>query len=109
IASGLRLAADILERKPMDGRAFSDHDGQIGTAFLEAVEVCAHDHPSRSRFMYEDDVSRIIVAKPTFSEFLEVYREQNPKVKVEERTLRRALKRLNIRLLPSKRGRPTGK
>jgi hypothetical protein len=109
IADGLRLAADILEQKPMDGRTFSDHDCKIATAVLEAMQRVAHDHPSRSHLMYEDDFSRIGVAKPTFSEFLEVYREQNPRVKVEERTLRRALKRLNVRLLPDKRGRPKEK
>jgi hypothetical protein len=34
IAKGLRLAADIFERKPMDGRTFTEHDSQIGWAFL---------------------------------------------------------------------------
>jgi len=88
IAKALRLAADKLEGKPEDGRRFSDHDRKIAIAFFLA----------RARTTY-----------PTFSEFIEVYRKRNPKVRVEERTLRRSLQRLGLTVYPARRGRPKGK
>jgi hypothetical protein len=38
-----------------------------------------------------------------------IYREQNPRVKVEARTLRRSLQRLGLITGPARRGRPSGK
>src|SRR5205814_1927189 len=106
IAEGLRLAADMLEEKPMDGRSFSAHDSKIATAFLEAVERVKRNHPSRIVVVHDDGISRITTAVPIFSEILEIYREQNPGVNVEDRTLRRALERLYIVARPGKSGRP---
>ncbi len=135
IADGLRLAADMLEGKPRDGRAFGAHNRQILTALLDAGARAVRDHPSRARTIYEtvatgnsllgrlgghhdetlsknkDSTYRVEIrwALPTFSEFLSVYREQNPRAKVEDRTLRRTLERLQLPTLPDKRGRPKGK
>jgi hypothetical protein len=110
IANGLRLAADMLEEKPMDGRSLSGHDSKIMAAFLEASVRVRHDHPYRVKPLFEDTTSRItILPQPTFSEILKVYRQQNPRVKVEDRTLRRSLRRLGVIPHPDKRGRPKKK
>jgi hypothetical protein len=113
IANGLRLAADRLEGKPRDGRTFSAHNSQIVAAVLEAGARVARYCPRRTRVLDEvhtkDSIHRFIWGKPTFSEILSVYREQNPGTKVEGRTLRRILKRLHFPTFPSKRGRPKGK
>jgi hypothetical protein len=110
IADGLRLAADMLEEKLMDGRSLSGHDSKIRAAFLEASARVRRDHPDRVKPLYEDTTSRItVLPQPTFSEIREVYREQNPRVKTEDRTLRRSLRRLGIITHPDKRGRPKEK
>jgi hypothetical protein len=106
IARALRLAADILEEKPQDGRTFSDHDEKILEAFLEATARVRRDHPNR---VIEDKTYQLSRGAPTFSEFLQVYHERNPRVKVEARTLRRTLQRLRIPTHPDKLGRPNGK
>jgi hypothetical protein len=106
IAESLRLAADVLEEKPMDQRSLNWHDGKIIAAYIEAARRVWRDAPDRINPCYEDDILRISTGEPTFAEFLEVYREQNPSVRVEERSLRRALKRLGSRLPPGNRGRP---
>jgi hypothetical protein len=47
---------------------------------------------------------------PTFSEFLEVFREQKPELRgASDRSLRRSLKRLGLFPRPDKPGRPRGK
>src|SRR5262249_23315342 len=47
------------------------------------------------------------IPRPTFSEFLEVFREQNPELHgASERSLRRSLKRLGYETTPGKPGRP---
>jgi hypothetical protein len=107
IAKALRMAADILDGKPSDGRSFSDHDESIFDAFFEASDRVKRDHPHR--VIYTDATHLFSTADPTFSEFIEVYREQNPRVRVEERTLRRSLKRLGLTTHPAKRGRPKEK
>jgi len=109
IANCLRLAADMPEGKPSDGRTFSAYDWQIIKAWLDAGTRAARDHPSRPRPLYVSPEGQVMWAKPTFSEFLSVYREQNAGTKVEGRTLRRTLERLQLRTFPSKRGRPKGK
>src|SRR5262249_38420866 len=111
IANGLRLAADMLEGKPSDGRTFTGHNGQIVTAVWEAGRRAAHDDPSRARPLYKvvcckGSTIQFNWALPTFSEFLSVYREQNPGTKVEDRALRRILKRFHIPTAPGKSGRP---
>jgi len=98
------LAADILEEKPLDGRNLNWYDDKILAAFLEAAARAWRD-PHRVNPCYEDEILRITTAQPTFSEFLEVFRQQNPKVKVEDSSLRRSLKRLGASTLPEKRGR----
>jgi hypothetical protein len=91
----------------MDGRSLSGHDRKIEVAWLTASRGLWRADPVRGKPLYEDESSRIVqLPCPTFSEFLEAYREQNPKVKVEERSLRRSLKRLGFSTVPDKRGRP---
>jgi hypothetical protein len=107
IAQSLRLAADMFEEKPMDGRTFAGHDRKIRAAWLEAIQRVQRDHPHRVKLVYADAICRITTAQPSFSEILKVYREQNPGVKVEDRSLRRCLRRLGISTHPDKRGRPT--
>jgi hypothetical protein len=104
IAQSLRLAADMLEEKPMDGRSLSWHDGRVIAAFLGAARRMWSD-PRRRSLCFEDEILRITSAQPTFSEFLEVYREENPGVEVEDSSLRRSLRRLGALTLPEKRGR----
>jgi hypothetical protein len=104
IAQSFRLAADMLEEKPTDGRSLSGHDGKIIAACLEAAKRLWRDL-HRVNPCYEDAILRITTAQPTFSEFLKVYRQQNPGVKVEASSLRRSLRRLGVSTLPEKRGR----
>ena len=47
------------------------------------------------------ETARIRYIYPSFSEFLKVYREQNPKVRVEERSLRKSLRRLDYIIRPA--------
>lgn len=104
IAESLRLAGDMLKEKPIDGRNLSGHDGKIIAAFIEAAGRAWRD-PHRVNPCYEDEIFRITTVQPTFSEFLEVYREQNPNVRVEDSSLRRSLRRLGAHTLPEKPGR----
>jgi hypothetical protein len=107
IAQGLRLAADMLEEKPIDGRSLSWHDAKIREAFLTVSRRLWRSRSRPGKPFYEDAISRItILPQPTFSEFLEIYCEQNPGVRVEERTLRRSLQRLGYRTSSAKCGRP---
>jgi len=113
IVKALRLAADKLDGKPRDGRTFSAHNSQILRAWHNAAKQVAGYRPSRATPLSEDvsldSTHQVSRAPPTFSEFLRVYREQNPGAKVEGRTLRRTLERLHLPTLPVKRGRPRGK
>jgi hypothetical protein len=47
------------------------------------------------------ETARIRYIYPSFSEFLKIYREQNPKMKVEERSLRQSLRRLDYMIRPA--------
>jgi hypothetical protein len=110
IAQGLRLAAHMLEEKPMDGRSLSGHDSKIREAFLTVSRRLWRSRSRPGKLFYEDAISRItILPQPTFSEFLEIYREQNPGVKIEDRALRRSLRRLGFITRPDVRGRPKEK
>jgi hypothetical protein len=104
IAKALRMAADMLDSKPSDGRSYTGHDTKIFDAFLDASGRVTRNHPHRVIFWNGDH--RFRTAVPTFDEFLEVYREQNPRTSIEERTLRRSLRRLGLTLCPARRGRP---
>ena len=113
IAKALRVAADMLEGKPEDGRTFSGQDKKIDEAYMEVIarearkiDLIPRGHPNR--VIHMDRAHLLSTAGPTFSEFLQVYRERNPRVKVEDRTLRRSLQRLGHSIRPDKRG-PNGK
>jgi hypothetical protein len=94
----LRLVADILEGKLPYSPGNDWNDAKIKVAYDEARR--AKEEASRRAFMW-----------PTFSEFLEIFRKQNPKLSKppSERSLRRSLKRLGYHLVPDKRGRPKEK
>ena len=94
----LRLVADILEGKVPYSPGNDWNDGKIKAAYGEARR--AKEEWSRMAFMW-----------PTFSEFLEIFRNQNPKLSKppSERSLRRSLKRLGYHTASDKRGRPKKK
>jgi hypothetical protein len=109
IAESLRLAGDMLEGKVLNGDNLSWYDDKIVTAFLEAATRAWRD-PHRVNPCYEDEIFRVTSAQPTFSEFLEVFREQNPNVKVEASSLRRTAELRGCIFCLDKRGRkPKGK
>ena len=123
----LRLLADFLDGKPPDN---PDNNW-----FCRAIEVAYGEACSRmprvrgSRFgdddllsystgvYYDPDVSIVVLPSfsgfistlPSFSEFLEVFWKQNPKLKVGERVLRRTLSRLGYNTRTDKVGRPKKK
>jgi hypothetical protein len=105
-AKFLRLVADRLEGKPPPYSPGDDwYDGAITEAYEEAIRRVPR--PS-----YENQGGLVVVnvTYPSFSEFSDVFREQNPKLRgLSDRCLRRSLKRLGYRTRPDKRGRPRKK
>jgi hypothetical protein len=86
----LRLVVNILEGKPpLPG----PYDDAIKAAYEKAIRPVGV-LPN----------GEFVGGAPTFPEFLKVYGEQNPKMEVEERSLRRSLRRLGL-LLNSRRNR----
>ena len=80
----LRLVVNILEAKPpLPG----PYDDAIQTAYEQAIRPV--------RVLPNGE---LVGGAPNFPEFMKVYREQNPKMEVEERSLRRSLRRLGLRL-----------
>ena len=115
----LRMAADILEQKPSspgDTLFLSSHsyspgsdwyDDKIKTAWVKAFRPHVLKKLSESgrpaHIMAARFLSRDSDLWPSFSEFLSVFREQNPNLQgASERSLRRSLQRLS---LPTRRGR----
>jgi hypothetical protein len=86
-ADFLRLVADVLEGKGRYSPGEDWYDNAITLAYKQAGR--------RRRW------------RPSFSEFHNVFRAQNPKLQgASERSLRRSLKRLGYRTEPAKPGRP---
>jgi hypothetical protein len=131
----LRLVADIVEGKPAYSPGGDWHDSKITKAYNEAFN---HIWFGKDRDWSESDIEKafeeghlsslditlmrnldhpdkkpIAMPLPTFSQFLDIFWEQNPKSTLprppSERSLRRSLARLGCFLRRDKRGRPKEK
>ena len=97
----LRLVADMIDGKEPYNSGNNIYDHAI---FLAHQEAFNRGLPERERDPARESLF------PSFSEFLNVFREQNPKLRgASARSLRRSLKRLRYSIRPSKPGRPKGK
>jgi len=120
----LRLVADFLDGKPPPYSSGEDwYDDKIKAAYEEAFNrILVKSGLPRGHVIQvvarPDAVKRLetwmfgneIPPPPVFSEFLGVFREQNPELHgASDSSLRRSLKRLGLFTRPDKRGRPTGK
>lgn len=108
LLEGADSIADVFRAKP---RAYSPgeawYDAEIRTAYIKAFGNVWRTLP---RDFPPDDVPDSALRWPTFSDFLNIFREQNAKLRgASERSLRRSLRRLGYRTSPGKRGRPKGK
>jgi hypothetical protein len=103
----LRWVADILQERPRsvweirDKRPYSP-----GSNWYDYMIKAAYDEA------FARSMPRLRVGQqvkwPSFSEFLDIFREQNPKLQgASARSLRRSLERLGYHTRPDKRGRPT--
>lgn len=131
----LRLVADILEGKPPYSPGDYWYDSKITKAYSEAFnriwfgkdrdwsqsdiwEAYQEGHLSSRDIILmknldDPDKKSIAMPLPTFSQFLDIFLEQNPKSKLprlpSERSLRRSLERLGCFTGRDKRGRPKKK
>jgi hypothetical protein len=111
----LRLVADFLEGKPSPYSP-ADHCGynsEITKAYGETLR-------RRQKPTKKNQEGFVEITRPSFSEFFDVFREQNPTLfkpranrpegsGPSARSLRRSLERLGYRTRPDKRGRPRKK
>jgi hypothetical protein len=123
----LRMVADLLEGETLRSH-YNAYDNEIRAAYNEAwkrhngLRVDAIPTWKLLPSEYRDTVQALsgIVVSPTFSEFLDIFREQNPKlfeprknrpdgIAPSERSLRRSLERLGYITRRDKRGRPKEK
>jgi len=119
----LRLVANFLDGKPAPYSPGNDwYDDKIKTAYEEAINrILVNSGLSRVhviQVLAEPDAVKTLetgmfgrgIPRPNFSQFLDVFREQNPELcGASDRSLRRSLKRLALSTLPGKPGRPRGK
>jgi hypothetical protein len=135
----LRLVADMLEGKqPYSPANHCGYDSEISVAYKEACMLtrCVFLDSEDARNLSSDPVNTpfldpkgfylssgeaiiplpsgppgaIIRLIPPFWLFLDIFREQNPKLHgASDSSLRRSLRRLGLQAAPSKRGRPKGK
>jgi hypothetical protein len=101
----LRLVADFLEEKRPPYSPGNDwYDAAIIKAYRQVP-------PRMSPFEGKHGgLEAYVIIYPSFSEFSEVFRKQNPKLRgASDRSLRRSLKRMGYRIEPAKRGRPRNK
>ena len=123
----LRLIADFLDGKPPDDPDNNWFCAAIEVAYGEACNRMPRVRGSRfgddellsysAGVYYDPDVSIVVLPSfsgfistlPSFSEFLEVFRKQNPKLKAGDRVLRRTLQRLGYNTRTDKVGRPKKK
>jgi hypothetical protein len=135
-----RLVADMLEGKqPYSPANYCGYDSEIAAAYKEACMLtrCVFLDSEHARNLSSDAANArfldreagfylssgeaiiplssgppgaIIRLIPPFYIFLEIFREQNPKLHgASDSSLRRSLRRLGLQTVPSKRGRPKGK
>ena len=107
----LRLVADFLEGKPPLYSPGNDwYDAAIKEAYLEACNCMPPPRENQDGEGYEMNdgwLHKIIIRFPYYSEFMDIFRKQNPKLQgASDRSLRRSLQRLGYPLSPDKRGRP---
>jgi hypothetical protein len=99
VSEFLRLVADKIEGKRPSSSGENWYDGAIGRAYLEACCLSGTKH--------WDAILAGVLVPPTFSEFRDIFRRQNPNLRgVPDRSLRRSLRRLGQSTRPEKRGRP---
>jgi hypothetical protein len=97
-AEFLRMVADSLEGKKPHSPGDIWNDAAITSAYGQACRRMPPPHLIQG--VYSDN-------RPSFLEFLHIFREKNPKLKgASERSLRRSLKRLGYHTRPGKPGRP---
>jgi len=108
LLEGADSVKDVFRAKPRRYSPGDDwYDAEIRTAYIEAFGNVWRTLPQG---FSPDDVQDTALPWPTFSDFLKIFRAQNPKLTgATERSLRRSLRRLGYRTSPSKRGRPSGK
>jgi hypothetical protein len=105
-AKFLRLVADRLEGKPPP---YSPGHDWYDAAITKAYDTVCRRMPRPSHENH-GGVVVINITYPSFSEFSNIFREQNPKLRgASDRSLRRSLKRMGYRIEPAKRGRPRNK
>jgi hypothetical protein len=135
----LRLVADMLEGKqPYSPANHCGYDSEIAAAYKEACMLtrCVFLDSEDARNLSSDPANApflgpmgsylssgeaiiplpsapadaVIRLIPPFWLFLDIFREQNPKLHgASDRSLRRSLRRLGLQTMPNKRGRPKGK
>jgi hypothetical protein len=100
VSEFLRLVADLIEAKPLHSPGQNWYDAEITRAYKNACRTVPFTK-------HWDLVLAGILVPPTFTEFIEIFREQNPKLHgASDRSLRRSLRRLGYGTRPAERGRP---
>jgi hypothetical protein len=114
-ATFLRLVADSLEaERPLSAKG-NWYDRRITEAYKAAAVSSGQSFGVRSsipRGVPENQFSLVpyFFMKPTFCEFSDIFRKENPTLKVEDSSLRRAAELRGCTFRPEKRGRkPKGK
>jgi len=114
-AKFFRLVADSLQsERPLSAKG-NWYDRRITEAYKAAAVSSGQSFGVRSsipRGVPENQFSLVpyFFMKPTFCEFSDIFRKQNPTLKIEDNSLRRSLRRLGYDTRTEKRGRkPKGK
>jgi hypothetical protein len=111
-AQFFRLVADSLQAERPLSASNIWYDRRITEAYKAAAVSSELSLPfsiqsSIPRGVPENKFSLVpyFYAIPTFSEFSDIFRKQNPNLKIEDNSLRRSLRRLGYDTRPEKRGR----
>ena len=107
VSEFLRLVADQIEGKPPYSPGQDWYDGAITRAYKGACRSRAYKDAVRLWLIkHRGRVLPATLLSPSFSEFLEIFWEQNQKLSKppSERSLRRSLTRLGYKTRPEKRG-----
>jgi hypothetical protein len=116
-AKFFRLVVDSLQAERPLSESNDWYDRRITEAYKAAAVSSGQSlspgiRSSIPRGVPENKFSRApyFFTKPTFSEFSDIFRKQNPTLKIEDSSLRRSLKRLGYDTRSERRGRkPKGK